>query len=52
MRVREVHARVEERLGLRVSYSTGCSFLTTASKESNGVVERVQYGTYRAAPNR
>jgi hypothetical protein len=50
LRVREVHARVEERLKLKVSYHTVCSFLIAAGKSQLSGVERVRYGTYRTSP--
>ena len=50
MRVREVHAVVEERLGVTVSYHTVCSFLRAAGKKPAIGVERVRYGMYQAAP--
>jgi hypothetical protein len=49
MRVREVHARVEGRLGLKVSYHTVCSFLIAAGKSPLSGVVKVGYGTYLAA---
>jgi hypothetical protein len=49
MRVREVHARVEGRLGLKVSYHTVGSFLIAAGKSPLSGVLKVGYGTYRAA---
>jgi hypothetical protein len=50
MRVREVHARVEGHLGLKVSYHTVCSFLIAAGKSPRSGVLKAGYGTYRAAP--
>jgi hypothetical protein len=50
MRVREIHALVEDRLKLKVSYHTVCSFLIAAGKSRLSGVERVRYGTYRASP--
>ena len=49
MRVREIHARVEGHLGLKVSYHTVCSFLIAAGKNPLSEVSKVAYGTYGAA---
>jgi hypothetical protein len=48
--VREVHAAVEKRLGVVVSYETVKNALYLARRNPATGVERVRYGTYRAAP--
>ena len=49
LRVRDVHALVEERLEVQISYHTICSFLIAAGKKPASGVERVRHGMYRAA---
>jgi hypothetical protein len=51
MRVCEVHAAVEERLQIAVSYETIKSALSAAGRHPAIGVERVRWGVYKAAPD-
>jgi len=49
MRVREVHAVVEELYGERVPFSSVNEALSTHAHGDAGRFRRVRYGTYRVA---